>query len=162
MQAWRRRRVLVDRKLQGSLLFRVALYWLCCQLSMALMLGCCLALDESPRSSAAWLQQIWVQYGQALIASLLVLPLVLLDCLVISNKFAGPMLRLRRAMKQLADGQPVAPIRFRRGDFWGEFTTEFNRVLARIHVSDANHVEAGPKHCAVTVPDGEPKTTAVT
>ena len=49
-----------------------------------------------------------------------------------SHRFAGPVLRLRRSMRQLAQGEHVEPIKFRKGDFWPEFADEFNAVLARV------------------------------
>jgi nitrogen fixation/metabolism regulation signal transduction histidine kinase len=100
------------------------------------MLGCVSALQEPPSSSAQWLQRIWVQYGQALGASLLVLPLVLLDCLMFSNRLAGPVRRLHVAMKQLADGQAVRPLEFRRGDYYWDLAHEFNRILTCMQANE--------------------------
>ena len=54
-----------------------------------------------------------------------------MDCLRLSNRFAGPMVRLRVAMQGLANGEPVKPVKLRDGDFWCEFAADFNRVLAR-------------------------------
>jgi hypothetical protein len=151
----------VDTKVQGNLCFRVALYWLCCQLSVGLMLGCFLALKEQPASSTEWLYRIWTEYGQAMAASLLVLPLILIDCLVISSRFAGPMVCLRRAMKQLADGQPVSPVSFRTGDYWTEFAHEFNRILARTNGSEANKADAKSEQSNTVAADPEPETASL-
>jgi len=46
------------------------------------------------------------------------------------------MVRVRRAMSSLAQGDEVAPIQFRNGDFWKEFATDFNRVIERLGTSN--------------------------
>ena len=75
---------------------------------------------------------MWFHYGPALVASLILLPMVIIDIIRTSNRFCGPLLRLRRSMRALAQGERVEPIRFRKGDFWGEFAEEFNAVVARV------------------------------
>ena len=64
-------------------------------------------------------------------ASLVLLPAVIFDLLRLSNRFAGPMFRLRRSMHDLAQGRPVAAVRFRHADFWQEFADDFNTIAAR-------------------------------
>ena len=56
------------------------------------------------------------------------LPILLLDVLITSNRFAGPLYRLRRSMRALAAGEHVQPVVFRDGDFWHEIADEFNAV----------------------------------
>ena len=48
---------------------------------------------------------------------LMLLPVFLRDTLKLSNRFAGPMYRLRTGLKGLTESQPIAPIQFRTGDF---------------------------------------------
>ena len=45
------------------------------------------------------------------------------------------MVRLRRAMRGLAEGREVSPIQFRKHDFWKELATDFNRVVQRVQSS---------------------------
>ena len=75
---------------------------------------------------------MWYYYGAALVASLLLLPIVLIDIVRLSNRFAGPLVRLRRSMRALARGEKVQPIHFRGSDFWQEFADEFNAIAARL------------------------------
>jgi hypothetical protein len=58
--------------------------------------------------------------------------LAVYDMLRLSHRFAGPMLRFRRAMRDLGRGEQVEPLRFRDGDFWQEMAAEFNAVLQRV------------------------------
>ncbi|MDA1049225.1 MAG: hypothetical protein O3C40_01935 [Planctomycetota bacterium] len=76
--------------------------------------------------------QAWLDFWPALLASSLVFPVIVWDLLRLSHRFVGPMIRLKNAMRDLADGKQVRPISFREGDFWCEFSAEFNRVAARL------------------------------
>jgi hypothetical protein len=112
---------------------RVAIYWLCFLSVTAVLLGCWLALREAPLSFSEWFTGVWNQYGPALVVASLIFPVVLLDFLIVSNKFAGPLRRLHTAMKRLGDGEHVEPMRIRDNDFCGEFAEEFNRILKRMN-----------------------------
>ena len=61
-------------------------------------------------------------------------PLVVIDCVRLSNRFAGPLHRLRRDMRRLAAGEIVEPIHFRDDDLWREFADEFNAVARRMEL----------------------------
>ena len=137
MRILQRHRVLADMTIQGGLCIRVTLYWLGCLLSVAMTLGWWTALDESPESVVQWAQQFWNQYGPVFVISLLVLPLALLDCLIMSNRFAGPLMRLRRAMKRLANAESVEPLHVRRRDLLQELVNDFNLAAARLEESNA-------------------------
>jgi hypothetical protein len=99
------------------------------------MMVCWVVIAERPASSTEMWNTVVGRCGPALFASMLLLPVALIDMARMSNRFAGPILRLRRAMKDLADGREVQPIRFRDHDYWGDFAEDFNRVLARINDS---------------------------
>jgi signal transduction histidine kinase len=117
--------------LQSTLLVHVVLYWLYCILSIAMMALVWILLCKQPVNCMDLLQQLWNSCAPALIGSALLLPLILLDCLRLSNRFAGPMIRLRREMKALAEGKVSRTVQLRDGDFWHDFAEDWNRVLTR-------------------------------
>jgi hypothetical protein len=128
-----RKHLFVDPKVQGALILRVALYWVVCLISMTLMLLCWQMLVGPAQPFRQHLGDMFASYGPALIASLLVLALVIADVIRFSNRFVGPLLRLRRSMRELARGQRVvAPLEFRDADFWQEIADEFNAVCHRV------------------------------
>ncbi len=127
-------RLLVDPGVQGVLVLRVVLYWIVCLVDVTLMLLCWRMFVGGAQPLAERWQGIWSDFGPALVASLLLLPLVILDVLKVSSRFTGPLFRLRRAMRALARGEQVAPISFREGDFWIEIAHEFNALAARLEV----------------------------
>ncbi len=127
-----RRQYLVNNKVQGSLAVRVGIYWLYCLLAVALMASCWMVLFDRPESSAAFIGQLLQRTVPTLLASVLLLPLVLMDSVRFSNRFVGPIFRLGRAMERLGDGQRVHNIEFREGDFWFDFAQSFNRLNERV------------------------------
>lgn len=133
-----RRQLFVDRKVQGALVVRAIGYWFFCLLTMALGLMLWRLWTGPARLFYLQFDEMWHWYGPAAVASLFVLPLVIVDIVRMSNRFAGPLYRLRRELRKLADGQPVRAIKFRDGDFWMEFADEFNAVAQRLDLLITN------------------------
>jgi nitrogen fixation/metabolism regulation signal transduction histidine kinase len=118
----------VDTKVQGGLLMRVVLYWLLMEFLMGALAASQVALTAGQAEFAVLLNRVLYAFGPALLSSFILLPLVMFDVVRFSHRFAGPMGRLRREVKQIADGEPTEPIRFREGDFWYDLATEINRL----------------------------------
>jgi hypothetical protein len=138
---FKRKQLLVDYPVQGALLLRVALYWTFTLTTIALMLLCWRIVTGPARLFYLHFDDMWFHYGPALIAACLMLPIVLLDIAKLSNRFVGPLVRLRRSLRLLANGQPVAPIQFREGDFWQEIADEFNAVAARLQKTEVKELQ---------------------
>jgi hypothetical protein len=131
MRLTTRRRLFIDKRVQGGLLVRTAAYWFFL-LVTGLLLQTLFASRESGGSFFERYGSLLAQYGVAAIAMLLLLPLVLYDVLLTSNRFAGPVYRLRRSLAALAKGQHVDPVQFRENDYWREMADEFNAVAAYV------------------------------
>jgi hypothetical protein len=128
----RRSIFLVDREVQGALMLRIIMYWLFCLLSISLMLVCWSVYAGPPRRFADLAADLYYRYGPALSASLILLPIVMMDVLRVSNKFVGPVLRLRKGLREVAEGRPAQPLNFRDDDFWREMAGDFNRAAAHV------------------------------
>jgi hypothetical protein len=128
----RRQRLFADRHLQGALLAHTTIYWFYCLFSVTLIAVCWIIFSQQPDSSSDLFTQLWLSCGPALLGSVLLLPLVLLDCLRLSNRFAGPMLRFQRAMRELAEEGHTKEITLRKGDYWSEFARDLNIVAERL------------------------------
>ncbi len=128
----KRTQFFVDSEVQGALVARAVIYWVACTLSIALLLLCWRVLTGPVRPLSFHLENMWFFYGPAFVASLILLPVAIADMIRVSNRFAGPMTRLRQGMRALAKGRHVAPIKFRKDDFWYEFAEEFNAVLREV------------------------------
>jgi signal transduction histidine kinase len=131
-----RRSYFVDKKVQGALVNRVARYWLLSVVVVATLtvLGW---IFVTPGMGAlvqlrAHLPMLLGGMAVALLASMIVLPVILYDVVRVSNRFAGPMLRLRRGMGQVAAGVQIEPIHFRGEDYWQDFADVFNELNNRL------------------------------
>jgi len=137
-----RKKLFVDTKVQGALVARTILYWLSCVITISLMILCWRIVTGPVQMFSTHLDDMWFFHGPAIIASLLLLPLVLIDILRLSNRFTGPLVRLRRSMRALARGEHVEPIEFRDDDFWHEFADEFNALAAKIQDQPATDLKS--------------------
>jgi nitrogen fixation/metabolism regulation signal transduction histidine kinase len=64
----------------------------------------------------------------------LLLPVFLRDTLKMSNRFAGPMYRLRTALRMVSEKESCGPIKFRKGDFWQDAASDFNTMLGELQM----------------------------
>lgn len=144
----KRRRLFIDARVQSALILRAALYWLFCLASIMMLVLCWRIVTGPARVFYTHFDDMWFHFGPALVASLLLLPLVLYDTLRFSHRFVGPLYRIRKGMRALARGEHVAPLRFRKGDFWHELAEEFNAVASLVQSDDR-------EHAAATSPEGE-------
>ena len=129
MSIWKRKHVFVDKKVQSALLWRCFIHWATCVAVVATIAAAFVILSTSTPITFG---KIWFQFRPALLGALLLLPILLVDVIFLSNKFVGPLWRLRRGLQQLAAGERVEPLKFRKRDFWAEVADEFNAVAARL------------------------------
>jgi len=128
----RRQKLFVEPRMQGLLIFKIVLYWVNAFLTIGLVMAAWHAYIDLPQTSLELLSDMWGSIGPALVASLLLLPLIVMDCVRWSNRYAGPMVRLHDALRDLAEGKPVEPLSFRQGDLWFEMAEHFNRLARRM------------------------------
>jgi hypothetical protein len=145
MKDAKRTRLFIDPQVQGRLLCRVVLYWCMAVVVMGTLAGVQVAIEGRHAPFEVVANRTLLAFGPALIAAVIMLPLILFDALRFSNKFAGPMHRLRREVKRLADGDSYSPIDFRKGDFWYDLAQEFNRLADRLERLDGPIGESSHK-----------------
>jgi hypothetical protein len=133
----KRNRLFIDIDVQVALMWRVGLYWGTFGVAVLLMQFCWVALTAHPVSSLDLLQRALSACGPAIIASALLIPLVLVDCLRLSNRFVGPVYRLRKAMRELSQGIRAEPVVLRRDDFWRDLTEDINRMIEKQNTAES-------------------------
>ena len=132
MRLAKRRKLFVDSEVQGALLFRTVLYWFFLLAATSLIMLCISAVREPGGTLAEYYSRFLTRHGVVAFATLVLLPFVLYDVLATSNRFAGPLFRMRQAMRDLASGARVEPIQFREKDYWRDIADEFNAVAAYV------------------------------
>ncbi len=147
MRLTSRKQILVDRKVQGALVLRSVIYWCFGVFALSLIVLCWSAIagPPGPVFSPARFEQLWEQYGIVAVASLFMLPIVLIDVVVLSNRFTGPLNRMRCSLRALAAGEFVQPVHFRDRDFWHDVAEELNAVAAYIERLKQQNGAAGQR-----------------
>lgn len=87
------------------------------------------------------------QFAPVLIVSLALLPVFLLDAARLSNRFSGPILRVRRTLAAIAVGEETQPLHFRQNDFWKSLAVDFNKAFALKNQANelhSKHGDSGP------------------
>jgi hypothetical protein len=145
MKKNKRRTVLVDKTTQVAIVKQSLLHWLYHSLVTIVFLailqfvlgGMFKPWDE------IW-QSIWPIAASVYLSLFVLLPVFVLSSFKLSNRFAGPIGRVRRALRDIAAGKPYVPLQVRDGDFWPEIAQEFNaavEVLLRKKAVDQDHLQ---------------------
>ena len=123
-----RKKNYIDSNVQGSLLKRIFSHWVtfffvcgCSVILLQTMLG-----DPNVDFVKRFQDQLQ-EFSFFAIVMLALLPAFMLDTIRFSNRFVGPIVRLRRHLRQLRDGD-TSECAFRGNDFWSEMADEFNQV----------------------------------
>jgi nitrogen fixation/metabolism regulation signal transduction histidine kinase len=72
---------------------------------------------------------IWPLTAAVLVSLVVFLPKFIYDSFRLSQRFVGPVKKLRRSLRELAEGKPFSPLKFRKGDYWQEMAEELNRAV---------------------------------
>jgi hypothetical protein len=127
-----RQQVWIDKSVQGVLVGRVVLYWLCGVLYVGVG-SACFQYYQNPDSSlldhmTVLFHQIWPWLPTAI----LVLPLAIYDVVRLSNMFVGPIYRLRKHFSLLHSDMNSTPLNFREDDYWLDLPNMVNEMQAEI------------------------------
>lgn len=128
----RRTKHFIDSRVQGSLARRIIFHWLVF-LSVAFLVSFILQVLTNPfESLSVHFRNLWWTHGPFLLVTLFLLPVFVVDSIKLSHRFAGPIFNLRRAIREVAAGNPPRKIRFRKRDFWQDLAEDYNAMLARL------------------------------
>jgi hypothetical protein len=123
-----RQKVWIDHHVQGVLVGRVILYWFGMLLYFGLSIAC-YQWWQNPEWTVgehffAMFDQVW----PCLPSLVLILPLVIFDIVRLSNRFAGPIYRLRMHLVKLNENTNTYPLNFRDDDYWQQLAEPINSL----------------------------------
>jgi hypothetical protein len=129
----RRNQKFIDAQVQGALARRIIFHWFVFVIvswgvSFFLQL-----LSDPFRPVADNLWYMWTTQGPLMLVMVFLLPVFVLDTVKLSHRFAGPVMSLRRAMREVADGKAARKIQFRKNDFWHELADDYNAIADRLN-----------------------------
>ena len=126
----RRNNNFADRDVQLFLVFRLCLHWVLFLIATAVGVLIWIRLYSNPVASWQETQtQFVATFLPVLITSIVILPVFILDAVRLSNRFTGPIFRLRKTLSNLTKGRHEVALEFRENDFWKSLATDFNAVV---------------------------------
>lgn len=134
-----RKKHFIDASVQGSLVRRIILHWLAFLLVAFVVSFILQVLTDPFRPMSAHFQDLWWTHGPFLLVVLFLLPAYVVDTIKLSHRFAGPIFRLRRAIRDVAAGDKPQAIKFRKNDFWQDLANDYNAMLDRLNVLETAH-----------------------
>ena len=140
----KRRKHLVDPEVQGGLLRKIIVHWALFFICNAIALMIWIRLFEQP--DADWGQTIsdaFRRFFPFFVITMALIPAFVWDTLKLTNRFAGPILRLRSALADASEGRAVPPLHFRSSDFWQEIAVNFNKLMDRQSETEAGSDQRG-------------------
>lgn len=126
----RRSKALVDNEVQGGVLRKIAIHWILLFVCNTMALTIWLRLFEAP--DVGWnetFQECWSRFLPFFVVTCALIPAFVWDTLKLTNRFAGPISRLRQSLRDASDGKPVQALHFRTNDYWAEIAANFNKVM---------------------------------
>jgi len=127
----KRKQLFVDPKVQGALLARVIAYWAFYIFAIGVLTLGWRVLSQPPAPFLVHLRELWYESVPVLVASCILLPFLATDLVRFSNRFCGPLVRIRDGLRKLAHGEEARPVELRAGDFWQDLSDEFNAVAVK-------------------------------
>jgi hypothetical protein len=128
----RRTKHFIDSRVQGALAHRIIVHWLIFLAVGSLVAFILQVLSNPFRSLASHAQDMWWTHGPFLLVLLFLLPVFVVDTIKLSHRFAGPIYALRRALRELAQGEKPRKLKFRKRDFWHGLADDYNAALVKL------------------------------
>lgn len=125
----------VGEQIQRVLATRAAFHWCFC-LAVVFMSVLLSHMASQPELGIIGnCKATWLTMGAPVLLGACFLPWVIIDSLRLSNRFSGPLARIRRNLQTMQAGVPVAPIRVRERDFFQDIVQEINSLAASLDQS---------------------------
>jgi len=85
--------------------------------------------QEGPGNPMEQFVRMLYEYLPVGICLVLLVPVMAWDAIRFSHRLVGPLVRFRRTMQEVAQGEPVRPIKLREGDYLLDLRDDFNEML---------------------------------
>lgn len=144
-----RRQWYIDPSVQKDLMMRFVYYWASAMLFLTLPIAIVQSVVDPAQSFVQHLLGAFATHWPILVSLSIMLPFAARDMLRLSNRFAGPIYRLRRELNRFVETEEIGEIEFRQGDNWRDIAEGINELVRYVHkleqqreTSSSNPVEA--------------------
>ncbi|TWU36713.1 hypothetical protein Q31b_49950 [Novipirellula aureliae] len=127
-----RKYLIADPYVQGAILRRVALYAMAAFAYYVVVIFFSVYISDNQTPPSERLLT-FIDDAITWLPGLLVLgPIAAYDLLTMTNRFAGPICRLRREMRLLIDNQSASELHFREHDHWSDVAEVYNELRKEV------------------------------
>ena len=126
-----RKKVWID-PFQTKLTVRIAGYLVIFLIVLCNFLFTWKMLEEGPVSPFAQFVDMISNYLPVFVCLVVLVPVMAWDAIRFSHRLVGPMVRFRKTMQAIADGEAVRPIKLREGDYLTDLRDDFNKMLEQL------------------------------
>ena len=139
-----RRKLLIDKDVQLGLVGQLVIHWALFLAATVCVLPIARAiiLADINTSPMERMKGVGLDTAILLVVFLLLFPYFMYDSIKVTNRFAGPMYRLKTTIRALASGAPFKGLHFRVGDYWQDVAEDFNAMMDRIGVERTQVAES--------------------
>ncbi len=133
-----RQQKFVDTHVQGALLRRIVFHWIAFFFVTALTVILMKTLIGD--MNLTFMENMQNSVGEFSLVGVILLclfPVFLLDTVRFSNRFVGPIGRLRQHLQELVNEKTTPKCTFRDNDFWSGMAQEFNQVVELVQKQEA-------------------------
>lgn len=126
---FKRKQNFVDTSVQGALLRRIFLHW--CTFFFVTLISIVLMQTLLGDPAKTIIDRLRFELGEFMFIGMIMLalfPAFMLDTIRFSNRFVGPIVRLRRHIRDLGSQKNTEHCVFRDNDFWTDVAGEYNSV----------------------------------
>ena len=124
----KRKQSYVDSHVQGAILKRICSHWLILfAVSAFIVILLQTIFGDQAKTIGQRIQHETGEFACMAVVMIMLFPAFMLDTIRFSNRFVGPISRIRRQLRKLGTGK-TDHCTFRTNDFWSELADEFNDV----------------------------------
>ena len=127
-----RSRTFIDPEVQTAIVYRVMTYWLAGIMFILMPLTLSNTLMDPSVHIVSHFCGVVVRYWPILLMMFLLLPLAIYDVNRFSNRFVGPIYRVRKVLEDFEETGKLEHFKFREKDYWQDLATQLNAVSSRI------------------------------
>ena len=120
-------------KVQATIIKRMICYWACGLVFVTMVLSIINFFIAPGLWFTSHVGQVWVDHWPVFACTLVLLPFALYDITRFSNRFVGPIHRVREELKTFQNDGEMENIQFRANDFWTELSEGLNLMNQRLN-----------------------------
>ena len=139
-----RTRWLVDRGVQIGMLRRVCVYWVAAILFVSLPIALIRNVSGSGQFFVQDVLSVWKNHWPVLACLTAMLPFALNDLAKFSNRFAGPIFRLKNEMQKFEQTGESFQLTLREHDYWKDVVESYCAMTQRIETLEKQLAEREP------------------